>query len=92
MAATKAGRGKRVWEVELVGRLARPVVVGVGDGPPSGVLLGALLGVLRGVTISTTAPMVCSLKLFNLWLSGLSWFGAHYFAAPPLHVPAHLMC
>ena len=52
MAVTRAGRGRRVWEVELVGRLAMPVVisvvVGVGVVPPS----GAQLGVLWGVAIS----------------------------------------
>lgn len=52
MAVTRAGRGRRVWEVELIGRLAMPVVISVGVGvgvvPPFGVQLG----VLRGVAIS----------------------------------------
>ena len=47
---TRAGRGRRVWEVELVERLAMPVVVGIGVGVVP--LSGALLGVLRGVAIS----------------------------------------
>ena len=40
---TRAGRGRRVWEVESVGRLAMPVVIGVEVVPPSGALWGVAI-------------------------------------------------
>ena len=84
---TRASRGRRVWEASFVAGLARPVRCCQCQRCPH--IRGAV-GVAAGSSHLKrfTQSSDGSVETLNFWLVVMSF---HYFAAPPLHVPSHLM-